>query len=109
MCLEGRGFLQLERNAENLLHSQFARGNLGYQDHGTLPHQKGADFAISISCCRLANEVFMSPNSTLMNGKRVHFVRAVRDLRPLLRSPGARTGGWAGGSPRERGRIAADG
>ena len=34
----------------------------------------------------------MSPNSTLMNGKRVHFVRAVRDLRPLVRSPGARAG-----------------
>ena len=35
----------------------------------------------------------------------MHFVRAVRDLRPLLRSPGARTGGWAGESPRERGRM----
>ena len=47
VCMEGWGFLQLERNAENLLHSQFARGNLGYQEHGTLPHQKGVNFAIS--------------------------------------------------------------
>ena len=43
----------------------------------------------------------MSPNSTLMNGKRVHFVRAVRDLRPLIRR---RAQGRAGGRARARER-----